>query len=436
MSLAARTDTTLHTWPERQVVFDSDGTRIPDSDVPEIAEGFWSIVSDAFKYSRENTATIPASESLFDFVKKAVAEKWTDEPDGEVVQTKRRRLLRETEMWGAFVGSAVQRQSLKFFWLEETVNGENPFVAETYQKILAEIARPALEKAEVRLGMKVDRVSYSASGVTIAVAGRKEEYDEVIVTSPLGWLQLHQDTFFEPPLPEGLSNAITNIGYGNLDKVLITFPKAFWEQGNTPDGGHMGDSKDAAPNLKATTAPHHQPDKDEDTPPEHYPGFTLFYSNADLDSAHSNIQNAMNLAGLPSNCAHPTLLFYIFGSCAADVAKLKTDKALIDFFRPHFSLLQNYSADNPDCEPKAVLSTNWTSDEMAGYGSYSTFRTGLEEGDRDIEIMRHGVPERHLWIAGEHTAPFEALGTVTGAYWAGEGVAGRLLRRYGLVGKE
>jgi len=46
--------------------------------------------------------------------------------------------------------------------------------------------------------------------------------------------------------------------------------------------------------------------------------------------------------------------------------------------------------------------------------------------------MRKGVPERGVWIAGEHTAPFVALGTVTGAWWAGEGVAGRIAKAYEL----
>jgi hypothetical protein len=46
--------------------------------------------------------------------------------------------------------------------------------------------------------------------------------------------------------------------------------------------------------------------------------------------------------------------------------------------------------------------------------------------------MRKGIPERAVWIAGEHTAPFVALGTVTGAWWSGEGVARRIVGAYGL----
>jgi hypothetical protein len=128
MALAAKTNTTLHSWPERQVVFDEDGARVPDEEVGEIAEGFWGIVSDAFKYSRENSKDIPAAKSLLDYVKEK-ADGIVQGLAEEEGRTRKRRIIREAEMWGAFVGSAVQTQSLRFFWLEECVEGENPFVA-------------------------------------------------------------------------------------------------------------------------------------------------------------------------------------------------------------------------------------------------------------------------------------------------------------------
>lgn len=56
---------------------------------------------------------------------------------------------------------------------------------------------------------------------------------------------------------------------------------------------------------------------------------------------------------------------------------------------------------------------------------------GGVELDKDIEALRAGMPDRGLWLAGEHTAPFVALGTVTGAWWSGEGVARRIAAAYG-----
>jgi len=59
---------------------------------------------------------------------------------------------------------------------------------------------------------------------------------------------------------------------------------------------------------------------------------------------------------------------------------------------------------------------------------------GVKDAKGDVEAMRRGVPDRRLWFAGEHTSPFEELGTVAGAYLSGEGVALRILEGYGVIG--
>jgi hypothetical protein len=114
----------------------------------------------------------------------------------------------------------------------------------------------------------------------------------------------------------------------------------------------------------------------------------------------------------------------------------EAQKILTEFFTPYFSRLPNYSTTDSSHQPIAILATVWANDELAGYGSYANFQTGLERGDEDVEVMRRGMPDRGVWLAGEHTAPFVALGTVTGAYWAGEGVAKRIVDLYGLGKQE
>lgn len=52
--------------------------------------------------------------------------------------------------------------------------------------------------------------------------------------------------------------------------------------------------------------------------------------------------------------------------------------------------------------------------------------------DEDVEVLREGMDERGVWFAGEHVAPFVALGTVTGAWWSGERVGERIKVAYGL----
>lgn len=141
-----------------------------------------------------------------------------------------------------------------------------------------------------------------------------------------------------------------------------------------------------------------------------------------------------NLASFSPENRHPTMIFYLYGDCSEYLISLVHGKSvsehykLLDaFFRPYYSLLPNFSELNPSCTPKAILSTEWQKDELSGFGSYCNVQVGATDADGDIKAMRHGVPERRLWFCGEHTSPFEELGTVVGAYLSGQRVAERIL---------
>lgn len=152
-------------------------------------------------------------------------------------------------------------------------------------------------------------------------------------------------------------------------------------------------------------------------------------------------QEVVELASLTPDTSHPTLLFYIYGDeseyLTSKVSEFATEKEksefLIRFFKPYYSRLPRYSETSAQCQPTGCLATDWLHDELAGHGSYSNFQVGLTEGDDDIKAMRQGLPDQGLWLAGEHTAPFVALGTATGAYWSGESVGKRIAEAYGMV---
>jgi monoamine oxidase len=81
------------------------------------------------------------------------------------------------------------------------------------------IARPALNKGQIRLLTRVNRIDTRDSTVTIYTEdGTQFHCDEVVMTAPLGWLKLHKDTFL-PPLPPRFARAVDAIGYGCLEKV-------------------------------------------------------------------------------------------------------------------------------------------------------------------------------------------------------------------------
>jgi hypothetical protein len=51
------------------------------------------------------------------------------------------------------------------------------------------------------------------------VGNEQLKFDEVVVTTPLGWLKKNQDAF-SPHLPVRFSNALNNLGWGSLEKVF------------------------------------------------------------------------------------------------------------------------------------------------------------------------------------------------------------------------
>ena len=413
----------------------------------EYARLLWEdgLIAEAFRYSETHCRSIDPQRSLHDFFAEGLDDMFLDEPP-KVAAWKRKLLLLAACDWGAYIGSPIERQSLRFFWLEQCIEGENPFAAETYQKILDAVAKPAQDFADIKLKQEVLKVRSNTSvgdvkRPTVDTDQMTAQFDAAVVTAPLGWLKRNQDVF-HPALPSRLSQAFNNIGYGTLDKVYITFPSAFWdvplpEDHTLPNGIDPGKK---TPNVAATTIPLHHPSP-QDTG-AHHPGFVHWLSPtyATKTNPHGWDQQAVSLAALPSRFAQPTLLFYIYGDCSKHIADTvpssrsdtEIDFKLTVFFRPYYALLPNYDEAKSECIPKAILATAWANDEFAGYGSYSNFQVGLEDGDKDIETMRYGMPERHIWFAGEHTAPFAALGTTTGAYISGEKAAEKIIDAFGL----
>ncbi|KAJ5960478.1 uncharacterized protein N7479_007628 [Penicillium vulpinum] len=421
MTIAEETKTVMYD-PEGggHISYSRDGHPINDEVSAKVQDFVWTTIGEAFKYSNHHGKSIPVERSLFDFFCDRVQE--TNFSDEE-----KQHCLDACRLWGAYVGDQVDKQSLRFFRLEECVDGSNFVVASTYKRILEHVAKIAVAKADIRLNEPVKSINAPPRNnqspiqqhtVTVTTAtGTSYDFDEVVITCPLGWLKQNTSAF-TPALPPRLEQAINNISYGRLEKVYVTFPRAFWHTNNTSTLITATPNTVFAQFLKPSYATH----------PAHIEWNQEFIS----------------LASLPEPHAHPTLLFYTYGESGAEIINRISQHApsspeyresLIETLHPFYSRLPGYSAENPDCVPVALLATQWQKDEFAGNGSYCNFQVGLEEADKDIEVLRSGDgigPVRGLWFAGEHTAPFVALGTTTGAFWSGERVAEVICRGFGM----
>ena len=222
LEIAGRSGTRLHAWEETQHLYDVDSTPLSADDAMLYGRLLWDdgLIAEAFRHSNKHKDTISPHESLWDFF---VAQSEQLFKDLSPVEAARRRktLLHVAKMWGAYVGSPIERQSLKYYWLEECIEGENPFVAETYHKILTEVAKKPLAEATLRLNTRVETIVTSKDSNQLQVRtvdGHQQAFDEVVVTTPLGYLKHNKDSLL-PGLRPRIAQAIDNISYGCLDKV-------------------------------------------------------------------------------------------------------------------------------------------------------------------------------------------------------------------------
>ncbi|KAH8432353.1 uncharacterized protein LDX57_009992 [Aspergillus melleus] len=263
-------------------------------------------------------------------------------------------------------------------WLEECLDGDNLFVANTHGKILDRISNAVLQRATMHFNTAVTAITNSPDKDHRVVVQTKDartfEFDDIVVTVPLGTPKNHTIEF-NPPLAPQISRAISEATYSSLEKVYIRFPSAFWDASSSPPG---------QPSLESFA---------------HFltPEYTV-QSNPDswdieiLSLASSEVFGADN--------AQPTLLFQLYGSCAAKLTSLIAPhdptsaeyfQIINDFFQPYYSRLPNYRATEPECRPEAVLATNWQNDELAGHGSYMNFTIAAEKKKQSEYKLEEGI---------------------------------------------
>jgi hypothetical protein len=330
---------------------------------------------------------------------------------------------------------------------------------DSHASIIQHVAAKPLAQADIRLSTLVTDIESTGTAgtdskdpkVVVRSDGGSFEFDEVVVAVPLGCLKKGMPTFV-PPLPQRLQKAVQNASYSSLEKVYITFPAAFWDR----------------PTSKAVPQPRMgSPDEENEAQEEAVDAFPSFFHFLRPDFVPEGQKHwTIEMVPLSSPAvfgahAKPTLLIYTHDPCAKHVLSLirglSPDSAeyfevLDRFFRPYYSRLPNYQPGHADCTPAAILASDWHGDDLAGNGSYTNFQVSAdtvgpvangEDGDKqreqqihleeDVRTMRAGLAERGIWFAGEHTAPFVALGTTTGAYWSGEAAALRVLAANGLA---
>lgn len=223
------------------------------------------------------------------------------------------------------------------------------------------IAKHLATGLDIRLNERVTKVEYAAEKVAVTHNNAVSEADYVIVSVPLGVLKKDKIQFV-PDLSATKKTAIQKLGMNTVNKFLLTWDTAFWD-----DVQYISYTPEA---------------KDK---------FNYFV----------NVKK-MN----PSVNA---LMTFAYADYARQTETM-TDTQVINEIMTHLRDIYGNSIPNP----KNMLRTKWDSNENA-FGAYSYTAIGTEM--RHFEDLAAAVNDK-LFFAGEHTE-VDYFSTAHGAYLSG-----------------
>ncbi|KAK3995419.1 Sec1-like protein [Cladorrhinum sp. PSN332] len=212
--------------------------------------------------------------------------------------------------------------------------------------------------------------------------GFKVEADYIVNTIPLGVLK-HGNVEFDPPLPPWKSEAISRLGFGVLNKVILVYKQPFWDE-----------DRDIFGVLRNPTNRHSLEQKDYASQRGRF--FQWF--------------NISKTSGLPA------LLALMAGDAGFDTEQTCND----DLVREATETLRSVFGPRVPNPVEAIV-TRWASDKFAR-GSYSSAGPEMKADDYDTMAK----PIGNLFFAGEHTCGTHPA-TVHGAYLSGLRAASEVL---------
>ena len=197
--------------------------------------------------------------------------------------------------------------------------------------------------------------------------------DAVLITVPLGCLKA-ETIQFSPPLPQWKYSAVQRLGYGVLNKVVLEFPRVFWD--------------DAVDYFGATA------------------------------EERSKRGHCFMFWNVRKTVGAPVLIALVVGKAAIDGQGLSSS----DHVKHALKVLRKLFGEASVPDPVASVVTDWGRDPFS-YGAYSYVAIGASGEDYDIL----GRPvDNCLFFAGEATCK-EHPDTVGGAMMSGLREAVRII---------
>lgn len=287
----------------------------------------------------------------------------------------KRRAKRLMHFYTNVTAADIYEQSLRNYVVEEKLPGDEPMVRNGYSRLVEYVARGVdVQLRSQVLAITDDAVEYEDLATSTK---HKLAYDAVILTVPLG--VLHSKSI-KVELPAMIERCIHSIGFGTAEKLFIGVERPFWRSGR----------------LQSSCEPSSYP--------------------LDVDMYAFCAEPLIEFITLPGS----SLLLYV---AAATAAKLRamSDAERRAFVMPYISRMPGYEGS----QITMLEMTNWLADPFSR-GSYSYAPVGSRDTRADCHTLSKGVPDKRLWLAGEHAVAIQdgtEIGTAHGAYLSGQRAA-------------
>jgi monoamine oxidase len=222
----------------------------------------------------------------------------------------------------------------------------------------------------IQLNQRISKIDYSGDKVKVSHNGIETESDYVLLTVPLGVLKANVIQFV-PALPSIKQNAVNKLGMNCVNKFLLIWDTAFWDD-------------------------------------EHYITYT-----PELRDKFNYFVNIKKY--------HPTvnaLMTFAY----ADYARLTESMSDAQIINEIMSHLKDMYGENIP-QPKNILRTRWQSNENS-FGAYSFTAVGSEM--QHFDDLAEEINQK-LFFAGEHTS-IDYFSTAHGAYLSGLREADKMIK--------
>lgn len=125
IELAEKTNTHLEDWDGGQATISPRGQILDPNTELRVSQFVWNTINEAFEYSEKHGRRIPADCSLLDFFREKLDQSDFSPSDKALC-------LESCKLWGTYMGEPIWKQSLRFFRLEQCIDGSTLLISGDY----------------------------------------------------------------------------------------------------------------------------------------------------------------------------------------------------------------------------------------------------------------------------------------------------------------